>query len=211
MAYPGYNHQQPAYGGGYNQPQYHGYNRPHYYQQPYGTHSLRPSNPYNTHPSYGTPTTHYANSNQQLSPSKPNQHQEGTNAAPIKGPAGISHGGQVYHHPSISGNPVAVSGWYPVQQGKSTFSNVLTGGLGLAAGAAIANSLSKPRPSHGYHQPYYGSSYSNYGRPSLSYGHGSSYGRPGNGFYKPSYKPSYGHNYGYNHPGYGGYRRPVYY
>ena len=197
IAYPGYN--QPAYGG-YHQPQYH--IRPHY-QQPFGTHSLGPVNPYNTNHIYGThnlaqtPTNHYVNPNQV---SKPNNHQQqdttqGSNSGPIKAPVSIPTG-QIYHS-----NPVAVSGWYPVQ-GKSTFSNVLTGGLGLAAGAAIANHLSKP--SYGYRRPYYGSNYGSYG----------SYGRPGNGYYKPSYRPSYGctsHIPGGCRPGYNGYGRPVYY
>ena len=183
MAYPVYNHPADV---GYHRPQYHDYSTPFYQQPYYGTH------PYNTHPIYGTPqhlverpASQYVTSNQQAPQLKPNQPQEGTTAAStIKLPSiAVSHG-QGYQ----AGRPVAISGWYPVE-GKSTFSNVLTGGLGLAAGVAIANSLNRPRPAFGYG--------SNYGRPSLC-----SYVRPGYGYFKQSY------GYGYNHPC--RYRRPVY-
>merc|ERR1719278_1575845 len=75
---------------------------------------------------------------------------------------------------------VAVSNWYPIRpkvEGKGTFGNLVSGGAGLAAGAALANYLSRPRPSysayHGvYHRPAFYSQpvYDRYGRPLNIYG-----------------------------------------
>merc|ERR1712156_1386101 len=69
---------------------------------------------------------------------------------------------------------------YPIRpkvESKGTFGNLVSGGAGLAAGAALANYLSRPRPSystyHGvYHRPAFYSHpvYDRYGRPLDIYG-----------------------------------------
>merc|ERR1712156_732148 len=123
----------------------------------YGGHHL-PA--YNMHPLY--PVTHAAYHNPQGLSSSANQ---------IQGNQGNQGGTE---------QTVAVSIWYPIRpkaESKGTFGNLVSGGAGLAAGAALANYLSRPRPSysayHGdYHRPAFYSHpvYDRYGRPLDIYG-----------------------------------------
>merc|ERR1711884_401678 len=145
----GYHH--PSYG--YPQPVSHpGFNYP-----TYGGHHI-PA--YNMHPLY--PVTHAAYHNPQGSSSSASQ---------VQGNQGNQGGTE---------QTVAVSNWYPIRpkvEGKGTFGNLVSGGAGLAAGAALANYLSRPRPSysayHGvYHRPAFYSHpvFDRYGRPLDIYG-----------------------------------------
>merc|ERR1712156_292467 len=153
----GYYHP-PALSSGYHQPIY-AYPQPHpgYNYPSYGGHHLQA---YNMHPLY--PVTHAAYHNPQGSSGSASQ---------IQGNQGNQGGTE---------QTVAVSNWYPIRpkvEGKGTFGNLVSGGAGLAAGAALANYLSRPRPSysayHGvYHRPAFYSQpvFDRYGRPLDIYG-----------------------------------------